>query len=70
MSGLVHKKLDISGLGRETPLPCEECSASLSPTERFSVEVNDYLYFFCGAECFEKWRTRVLVPPSGVNARD
>ncbi|WP_455220835.1 DUF3330 domain-containing protein [Kaarinaea lacus] len=35
---------------------CEVCLKEIPASEAQSEEVNDYVLYFCGLECFDKWR--------------
>jgi hypothetical protein len=35
---------------------CEECRKEIPPSELDQPEAEDYVIYFCGLECFEKWR--------------
>jgi len=37
-------------------ISCEICLKEVPKTDAQSVEMNDYAMYFCGLECFEKWR--------------
>ena len=35
---------------------CEVCLKEIPPSEAKNEEASDYVFYFCGLECFEKWR--------------
>jgi len=35
---------------------CEVCLKEIPASEAQSDEVNDYVLYFCGLECFDRWR--------------
>jgi len=35
---------------------CEVCLKEIPTSEAKCDEVNDYVLYFCGLECFDKWR--------------
>ena len=35
---------------------CPTCSAELDPVDAYRVDAEEYVFHFCGAECFERWR--------------
>lgn len=38
---------------------CKECCAKIpQSTKGISVEVDDYVYYFCGKACYKKWKNR------------
>lgn len=43
----------------DTPPPgtrCSVCGEDIVPAEARSVELQDYMLYFCGLDCFQKWR--------------
>lgn len=40
----------------EKKVPCEVCQKEIPLSEAFTSEAEDYVLYFCGAECFEHWR--------------
>lgn len=36
-------------------VPCEVCRKEVPADEAKSVEATDYVAYFCGLDCFEKW---------------
>lgn len=45
---------------RASAKQCKECCALIPPSSGhgLSAEVDDYVYQFCGADCFAKWRAK------------
>lgn len=41
-------------------LSCEICLKSIPLTESEMSEVEDYVAYFCGLECYELWRNQKL----------
>jgi hypothetical protein len=37
-------------------VPCEMCLKLVPKSEAASAEARDYVVYFCGLECYEKWR--------------
>jgi len=37
-------------------LPCQVCQHEVPASEVFMAEAVDYVAYFCGLECFDKWR--------------
>ena len=37
-------------------VPCEVCLKEVPRSEAASAEACDYVAYFCGLECYEKWR--------------
>lgn len=35
---------------------CAMCGETLVPAQSRSVETQDYMLYFCGLDCYEKWR--------------
>lgn len=50
-----------SGPGKN-PAPqrvhCSECLKEIAPSEAYQPEAEEYALYFCGLECFRKWRER------------
>lgn len=42
-------------------VPCETCLKLVPRSEAASAEARDYVAYFCGLECYEKW-TREHLP--------
>ena len=40
----------------EKLIPCEECLKEIPISETKVDEANDYVAYFCGADCYDKWR--------------
>ena len=43
--------------GNETKVKCEVCLKEIPRSEAKSAEAIDYVVYFCGLECYEKWGT-------------
>ena len=41
----------------EEIVPCEVCMKEIPRSEAKVEEASDYVAYFCGLECYEKWRT-------------
>jgi len=39
----------------EPLLNCALCRRRIPKSEALSDEASDYVYYFCGAECYDKW---------------
>lgn len=39
------------------PVPCEVCLKEIPKSEATVAEATDYVLYFCGLECYAKWRT-------------
>jgi hypothetical protein len=37
---------------------CEQCYKEIPPSVAKSSEGVDYIHYFCGTECYEKWQHR------------
>ena len=37
-------------------VPCEECLKEIPRADVQYTEVQDYVMYFCGLECYEKWK--------------
>lgn len=37
-------------------LNCEQCCAEIPPEGGLQAEVDDVVFFLCGAECYESWK--------------
>jgi hypothetical protein len=42
----------------EKKIPCEECEKEVPLSEAITSEAEDYVLYFCGVECFERWRKK------------
>lgn len=40
------------------PISCSECGKEIPPSEAQSVEGEDYMWYFCGLDCFDQWQKR------------
>lgn len=40
----------------EGKLPCEVCLKEIPRSEAKVEEASDYVAYFCGMDCFEKWQ--------------
>ncbi|MCK5387053.1 MAG: DUF3330 domain-containing protein [Gammaproteobacteria bacterium] len=40
----------------EELIPCEVCMKEIPRSEAKVEEAADYVAYFCGLECFDKWR--------------
>lgn len=43
----------------EMLIECEVCLKEIPGSEAKTDEVNDYVTYFCGLDCFEKWKNTV-----------
>lgn len=41
-----------------TRVSCEVCLKEVPITEATIAEATDYFAYFCGLECYEKWKTQ------------
>lgn len=41
--------------GSEAPIACEICLKEIPESEGSKSEVDDYVVYFCGLECYEQW---------------
>ena len=71
-SGIVA---DNSSGSEKDPAPlrvhCRECLKGIAPSEAYQPEAEDYALYFCGLECFSKWRERAekeIAPGDDKNA--
>lgn len=39
-------------------LSCCVCGREIPPSEAQSVEGEDYMWYFCGLDCFDRWQKR------------
>ena len=42
----------------ESMVPCEVCEKEIPVSEAIVSEAEDYVLYFCGVECFERWRKK------------
>ncbi len=50
---------------------CRECLTEIAPSEAYQPEAEEYALYFCGLECFSKWRERAekeIAPGNDKNA--
>ena len=40
-------------------LPCTVCQHEIPVSEALVAEVTDYLVYFCGLDCYERWRNQL-----------
>lgn len=40
----------------QVPIACEVCLKEIPPSVDQSLEGPDYIYHYCGLECYEEWR--------------
>lgn len=43
--------------GDDTNVKCAVCLKEIPKSEAKSAEAIDYVLYFCGLDCFEKWQT-------------
>ena len=41
----------------ETKVKCEVCLKEIPQSEAKSAEAIDYVLYFCGLDCYERWQT-------------
>lgn len=46
---------------------CEVCLKEVPPSEAVVSEAEDYVAYFCGTDCYQKWRSR-REPPEAAGA--
>lgn len=49
----------------EGMIACEVCLTEIPTSEATSSEAVDYVHYFCGAECLERWQRQ-----AGVNSAE
>lgn len=42
----------------EGTIPCEVCMKEVPASEAKIEEASDYVRYFCGLECYKKWREK------------
>lgn len=49
-------------------IPCEVCLKEVPKSEATVAEATDYFAYFCGLECYEKWKAEdgKPKPPGGT----
>jgi hypothetical protein len=47
------------------PVTCNICHREVPRAESLSAEGQDYLWFFCGLDCYEQWRHGAEAEGSG-----
>jgi len=58
---------------QQNPVPaeqvsCEVCLKEVPKSEATVAEASDYFMYFCGLECFEKWKAKDEMPKSSGSA--
>ncbi len=43
-------------------ISCEVCHKEIPLSEAASFEVEDYMVYFCGLECYSTWKQRSVAP--------
>ena len=43
-------------ISNENHVPCEVCLKEIPRSEAKVDEANDYVVYFCGLDCYDKWR--------------
>ncbi len=43
----------------QAPIACEVCLKEIPPSVDQSLEGPDYVYHYCGLECYEEWRRQM-----------
>jgi hypothetical protein len=46
-----------------TRVACEVCLKEVPRSEAAVAEARDYVAYFCGLECYEKWKSQRPAPP-------
>ena len=46
-----------AGYVDEALVACDVCLREIPQSEADIVEANDYVMYFCGLDCYKKWRT-------------
>ena len=55
------------------PVACTVCQKEVPASEAYVQEAGDYVYYFCGPDCFETWRRAAEAqykPPTGKGEAD
>lgn len=37
-------------------VPCDVCQHEISLSEALAAEATDYVVYFCGLDCYDRWR--------------
>ncbi|MCC6534785.1 MAG: DUF3330 domain-containing protein [Burkholderiales bacterium] len=40
------------------PDTCCSCSAQLDPSHAYRIDAEEYVYHFCGSDCYARWRAK------------
>ena len=48
----------------EGMVACEVCLTEIPASEAESSEAVDYVHYFCGTECHEKWQRQASLKPA------
>jgi YHS domain-containing protein len=59
-------KITNTGPSAREPIACGVCLKEIPKSVAQSYEGPDYVYYFCGAECYEKWRAAAVMPEIGL----
>lgn len=48
---------------------CEVCFKEIPISEATSVKATDYIVYYCGLDCYDKWRKQEEKPESSAGER-
>jgi hypothetical protein len=40
-------------------IPCNVCQHEIPTSEAIVAEATDYVIYFCGLDCYQRWRTQL-----------
>ena len=63
---MANAKTTNAGSPATEPIACEVCLKEIPKSVAQSHEGPDYVYYFCGPACYEKWRVAENGPEVGV----
>jgi hypothetical protein len=41
-------------------IPCHVCQHDIPTSEALFAEATDYVMYFCGLDCYERWRSQLV----------
>ena len=42
---------------------CHDCRAEIDPADSYRADADEYVYHFCGTQCYQRWH-RSVEPPA------
>ncbi len=51
-----RSEVHAAGEAHGEKVACGACRAELDPLRSYRIDADEYVYHFCGAECYQRWR--------------